>query len=100
MDTREQVLQALRDRQPVLRADFGVTRIGLFGSFAAGTQRPDSDVDLIVEFARPVGLGFVDLCDYLQHLLGRKVDVLTPAGLKSIRQERIAAEIARSIVYV
>jgi len=73
---------------------------GFFGSFAKGTAEATSDVDIIVEFERPIGFKFVELAEYLEHLLGRKVDVLTPAGLRGIRVSRVAQDITESIVYV
>jgi predicted nucleotidyltransferase len=84
--TRETVLRRLRESYPQLREQYGVRRIGLFGSFARGTAGEASDVDLIVEFQQPIGLRFIELIDELEELLGRKVDVLTPAGLGGIRR--------------
>jgi predicted nucleotidyltransferase len=79
---------------------FGVKRIGFFGSFARETPRSDSDVDILVEFERPIGFKFMEFADHLEQVLGRKVDILTPAGLQSIRIKRIAQEIEESVVYV
>jgi len=79
---------------------FGVRRIGLFGSFARGEAGETSDVDLVVEFDRPIGFRFMELGDYLEQLLGRRVDLLTPEGVRTIRNPRIAREIAASLVYV
>jgi predicted nucleotidyltransferase len=76
-----------------------VKRIGLFGSFALKTAGDESDIDLLVEFQEPIGLRFMDLVDYLESLLGRKVDVLTPAGLQGIRVKRVAKNINKSVVY-
>jgi len=57
-------------------------------------------VDIIVEFEHPIGFKFFELVEYLEQLLGRKVDVLTPAGLQGIRVTRVAQDITESIVYV
>ncbi len=73
-----------------LRRDFSVGRIGLFGSHVRGEQREDSDVDLIVDFERPVGLfRFVRLRDHLSKRLGARVDLVTPAALKPGIRERV-----------
>jgi predicted nucleotidyltransferase len=72
----------------------------LFGSYAKGQSSDTSDVDLFVEFERPIGFRFIELVDYLENLLGQKVDVLTAAGIQNIRIERIARSISQSIVYV
>jgi hypothetical protein len=98
--TREQVVALLREKRPYLAEEFGVARIGLFGSFASGEAAAASDVDLVVEFERPLGLRFIELVEYLETLLGRRVDVLTPAGIQGIRVPRVAREISESIVYV
>jgi len=100
MLTREQAVQLLQDKQPYLAAEFGVRKIGLFGSYAKGQSDESSDVDLVVEFGRPIGFRFVELVDYLENLLGRQVDVLTPAGIQNIRNEEVARNIRQSIVYV
>jgi predicted nucleotidyltransferase len=94
------VVQLLRDSRDYLRAEYGVSRIGLFGSVARGEADESSDVDIIVEFERPVGLQFVELADYLEDLLGRDVDLLTPAGIQAIRSPRIAESIRQGVVYV
>ncbi len=74
---------------------FGVRRIGLFGSCLRGEARPDSDVDVLVEFgsrtatlANLVGLG-----DYLEDLFGRRVDVVTPEGLSPYIGPHILREV-------
>jgi hypothetical protein len=94
------VIQLLRDSRDYLRAEYGVSRIGLFGSVARGEADESSDVDIIVEFERPVGLQFVELADYLEDLLGRDVDLLTPAGIQAIRSPHIAESIRQGVVYV
>jgi len=96
----EQLTDIIRRELPYLMEHFGVKRIGFFGSFARGTSRSDSDVDILVEFERPVGFKFMEFADHLEQALGKKVDILTPAGLQSIRVKRIAREIEESVVYV
>ena len=87
---------------------YGVKRIGLFGSFVRGKQNSKSDIDLMVEFDLEAfgkdlhGLfdTYLQLSEYLENLLGKKVDLLTPAGVDSIRIKEIAEGIRRSIAYV
>ncbi|WP_295392898.1 nucleotidyltransferase family protein [uncultured Thiodictyon sp.] len=83
-----------------LAQEFGVRRIGLFGSFARGQATEASDIDLVVEFDGPIGLRFVDLVEDLERVFGRKVDLLTPAGVHSIRRREVAKAIAEDILYV
>jgi len=98
--TQEQILSSIQQQMPYLTAEYGVARIGLFGSFASKTADDDSDIDLLVEFHKPIGFRFMELIDYLEGLFGREVDVLTPAGLQGIRVKRVADNINESIVYV
>jgi predicted nucleotidyltransferase len=98
--SKERVAELLREKYPYLVSEYGVKRIGLFGSYAKGTPSETSDVDVVVEFARPIGFRFVEFAEYLESLLGKRVDVLTPAGVQGIRIARIAEEIEESLVYV
>lgn len=95
-----QILQSLREQRDYLAHEFGVSALGLFGSFAKDQANAASDIDLLVEFERPIGLRFVELADYLESVLGRKVDVLTPAGLKAIHREAVLKSIKESVIHV
>jgi predicted nucleotidyltransferase len=70
--TREQVIQLLQERRPYLASEFGLSRIGLFGSFAQRRQHENSDVDLVVELSRPLGLRFMELAAYLEQAWERR----------------------------
>lgn len=100
MLSKDQITALLKERSAYLAAEYGVQRIGLFGSYVQGNYDQDSDIDLVIEFERPIGLRFVTLVEDLEALLGREVDVLTPAGLQGIRVGHIAEEIEKSIEYV
>jgi len=98
--SKQTIAELLREKYPYLVSEYGVKRIGLFGSYAKRTSNEASDVDLVIEFGRPIGFRFVEFTEYLESLLGTKVDVLTPAGIQGIRIPRIAEDIEKSIVYV
>jgi predicted nucleotidyltransferase len=100
MTTREQITKSLQENRAYLRSEFGVEKIGLFGSYGKGTADGDSDIDLVIEFARPIGFRFVVLAEYLEKLLGAPVDILTPEGVNGIRVPHVATEIQESVVYV
>jgi predicted nucleotidyltransferase len=100
MLSREEITNILHHHQHYLATEYGVKRIGLFGSYVHGTPHQRSDVDLIVEFDRPIGLRFMELTAYLEDVLGTPVDILTPAGIQSIRNTQTAQNIRESIVYV
>ena len=74
-------------------AQFGVQSLALFGSVARDEARLDSDVDLLIEFSRPVGLfTFIAVKEHLEQALGRRVDLVTRAGLKRQLRDRILRE--------
>ena len=93
---REEILQAVRNAKPLLDA-FGVVHVLLFGSFARDEAREDSDVDLLVEFGRPIGMfEFARLQRELSERIGRNVEVVTRAALKPQLRDRILAEAVRA----
>jgi uncharacterized protein len=97
---KDKIIQLIQESQPYLASEFGVSRIGLFGSYANGKANANSDIDLVIEFEQPLGFRFLELVEYLENLLGQEVDVLTPAGIQNIRVEQVAKNISESIVYV
>ncbi len=89
---REEMLAALRAAKPLLDS-FGVSHVSLFGSFARDEAHHDSDVDVLVEFSRPIGMfEFVRLQRELSECIGRKVELVTRAALKPQLRDRILAE--------
>ena len=101
---REMVLQILQRELPYVREKFGVARLALYGSFTQGTATGKSDVDLLVELSRPLGLEFVALAEYLERALGRKVDLATfemlERNLRHARYRPIALNIQRTLTDV
>ena len=76
---------------------FGVASISIFGSIARGDARPDSDIDVLVEFSRPVGMfEFIDLKEYLESILNQKVDLATQESLKHQLRDQILKEAIRA----
>lgn len=87
------LLQSHRDRW----SSFGVRSLFIFGSVARGEARPDSDVDLLVEFERPIGLfEFAALQRVLAEILAREVDLVTQAALKKQLREQVISEAIRA----
>ena len=86
----------LRDIKPVLTEKFHVSSIGYFGSYAKGQQTDTSDLDLVVEFSKPVGWAFFTLESFLEQSLGIKVDLTTKNGLK----ERVKESILNQVKYI
>jgi uncharacterized protein len=88
------VLQILKQKNAELTTQFGVKSLSLFGSVARNEATSTSDVDLLVEFNRPVGyFGLFALQDYLEKLLGCSVDLGTFDSLKPYMRERVMGDL-------
>ena len=95
MDSRT-VIQLLAQHRGDL-ARFGVKDLALFGSTARGTAAENSDIDMLVEFDRPIGLfEFLKLKAFLEELFARPVDLVTADALKPQLRERILRESVRA----
>ena len=93
MITKEDILDKLRDLRPILYKDYAVKKIGLFGSFSDGSNTDSSDIDLLVEFERPIGWKFFSLEIFLENIFGRKIDLVTKNALKEQIKDRILNQV-------
>jgi uncharacterized protein len=82
MKTREEILTILQERKPDLVKRFGLARLALFGSFARGENKENSDVDILVEVPPSIGLEFVDLAEEIEKILGIPTDVVSRRAIK------------------
>jgi predicted nucleotidyltransferase len=99
MKTLTEIKQILQAQKPYLAERYGVTEIGVFGSYVRDEQRPDSDVDILIELERPPRIDLIDLVNleyYLSDLLGVKVDVAIKENLK----KRIGKRILNEVVHI
>ena len=92
--TREEILSLLVQNKSELENRFKVRRLALFGSYARGDQRADSDVDILVDIDPSVGLEFVTLAEQIEQLLDLPVELVSrraikPNKLKYIEQDLI-----------
>jgi len=92
----EEIKKIIHQHRQELEERFKVKSIAVFGSYVRGEQTPESDIDIIVEFQEPVGFLFIHLADFLEEILGIKVDLLTPEAIKPNRRKYIMEE----LVYV
>ena len=100
MTEKAEIIKTLKQSYEFLSSEFSVNKIAVFGSVAKDMVVPGSDVDIIVEFNSPIGFRFNQLVEYLEKLLGRKVDVLTKDGVENIRVKEIADNIKKDLIYV
>lgn len=92
--TRDEVIARLKEAEPALRAR-GIRHAAVFGSVARGEQRPDSDIDILVDFdpaARLTIYDYVGIKEYVSELFGGGVDVVSHRGLKPYIKPRVTAE--------
>ena len=77
------IREILRSSRNLLKEKYAVRSLAIFGSYARGDQQATSDVDLLVEFEKPIGgFAFIELADQLEELLGMRVDLLTPEMIR------------------
>ncbi|MDI7258322.1 MAG: nucleotidyltransferase family protein [Thermodesulfobacteriota bacterium] len=97
MKTIADIRTLLAEHKIELIEKYGVKEIGVFGSYLREEQKETSDVDILVEFKRPVGmLRFINLKNYLSDLLGINVDLVMKRALKP----RIGRRILNEVIYV
>ena len=98
MFNKQHIFSLLTQRRAELEK-FGVSKIGLFGSYVRGEQKDDSDIDLLVDFEKEKKTfdNFMNLCFYLDELFsGKKVEVVTTGGLSKY----IGPYILKEVEYV
>lgn len=96
MISKNDIINKLRDLKPILYRDYFVKEIGLFGSFSDDSYSEDSDIDLLVEFEKPIGWKYFSLEIYLENIFGRKIDLVTKNALK----EQIKDSILNQVKYI
>ena len=83
----------LKNLKPFLSDRFSVEKIGYFGSYSRNEQTEKSDIDIIVEFRKPLGWDFFDLQEFLEKELKIKVDLVSMKALKEQLKESILKQV-------
>ena len=94
MSFKEQFNKFIEENKFIVR-QYGVSRVGLFGSVAREEDTDNSDLDLIVDFI-PGGKNydnFINFCFFLEEGVGRKIDLLTKESLSPLIWEKVQKEI-------
>ena len=93
---RKSIIALLYDNCDMLAERFGARHLSLFGSAARDDMRPDSDVDVLVEFDGPATYdGYFDLKECLEQLFSRPVDLVTNKGLKPRARQHVERDLIR-----
>jgi len=97
ISTKEELVQKLKSNASTIKM-YGAKSLGLFGSFQRNQQNDASDVDLIVEFSAGCKTydNFIHLVFFLEDLLGREVELVTPESLSPY----LRPHIEKSVEYV
>ncbi len=96
MDNLNKIKSILKEHQQELKNNFFVEKIGIFGSYSRNEEDPESDIDILVEFNGPIGWDFIELNDFLEKLLNKKVDLVSINALKP----QFKMDILNEVIYV
>ncbi len=89
------IKEILLAQKNFLKSSFNVRKLGVFGSVVRAENTKDSDVDILVELSKPIGMfKFIELEEYLTNLIGIKVDLVTKKALKPSLKNTILQEVA------
>lgn len=81
--TKDEIMRRIRDNSQILRSRYPIESIALFGSYARDEQNENSDIDILVDFNKPVGMEVVDLAIELENILEQEVDLVTYNAIKN-----------------
>lgn len=95
-NTLQNVLSQLSMLKPQLQNNYPIKTLAVFGSLSRGDATDESDIDILVEFYKPVGMDYIRLALELENYLHRKVDLVSKGGLK----EKYFNAISKDLIYV
>jgi len=96
MITKDDIISKLNELKPMLKKEYAIREIGIFGSFADNSYNETSDIDILVDLDRPIGWKFFTLELYLEKVFGRKIDLVTKNALK----DQLKSDILSKVQYL
>jgi predicted nucleotidyltransferase len=97
MKTLHEIESILKGHMPLLKEQFNVKKMGIFGSLARGERKETDYVGILVQFSKPISsIKYMNLESYLSKLLGIKVDLVLKMGLRYQK----AQEVLKEVVFV
>ena len=94
MENLNSIIEILKKHKSELVDKYGLSQLAVFGSYTRRQERENSDVDILVEFNRPIGIEFIDLAEELEQILCLKVDLVSKRGIKEKYYKSIETELA------
>jgi len=83
MNNLEEIKNKITKSKSFFTQEYGVKEIAIFGSYSRNEQTSNSDIDILVDFNKPIGLKFVNLSDDLEKTLGIKTHLVSKNALKN-----------------
>lgn len=96
MESLNSIKEILEKHKHRLSDKYGLSQLAIFGSYARNQQHEHSDVDILVDFSKPIGIEFIDLAEELEQMLHIKVDLVSRRGIK----EQYLRAIEKELEYV
>lgn len=93
MTSLTDIKDTLRNNKARLTDKYGLSFMAIFGSYGRGQQTENSDLDILVDFQKPVGVEFIDLANELERLLKIKVDLVSRKGVRPQYLKQIEHEL-------
>jgi predicted nucleotidyltransferase len=94
---REDIISFISAQKEKFQQEFGVRKIGLFGSYARGDVRDESDIDIVVEIEKPDLFHLIGIKQAIEEALGNKVDIVR---LRDKMNQALRSRIERDVIYV
>jgi predicted nucleotidyltransferase len=94
MTSLADIKATLKNNKQRLTEKYGLSLLAVFGSYGRGQQTENSDVDILVDFQKPVGIEFIDLANELEKLLKLKVDLVSKNGVRPQYMKQIEQELS------
>ncbi len=96
MYTTEEILQILKAKKTELEKKYPISELGIFGSYASGSYTAASDIDILVDFNKQIGIEFIQLAHELEDTFHTKVDLVSRKGIKP----RYLAFVEKNLIHV
>lgn len=96
MKSLAEIQTTLESQKQMLYEKYPIKSLAIFGSYARKEQNEQSDLDLLVEFKDKIGIRFIDLADEIERIIGIKVDLVSPSGIK----DKYLQVIQKDLIYV